>query len=60
MVKKFVYRNSLETGRRNWDILSRSTEIGDYVEQDEEIATIETDKVGTLFLRAGSTTFPLI
>ena len=25
--------------------LISSTEIGDYVEQDEEIATIETDKV---------------
>ncbi len=26
-------------------VLRRCTEIGDYVEQDEEIATIETDKV---------------
>ena len=24
-----------------------NTEVGDYVEQDEEIATIETDKVST-------------
>lgn len=28
--------------------LSWSTEIGDFVEQDEEIATIETDKVRAL------------
>ena len=27
------------------------TEIGDYVEQDEEIATIETDKVHIVYLR---------
>lgn len=30
---------------RSMDLLSKSVEIGDYVEQDEEIATIETDKV---------------
>jgi len=26
-----------------------SKQVGDYVEQDEEIATIETDKVGLAF-----------
>lgn len=30
---------------RSMDLLNKSVEIGDYVEQDEEIATIETDKV---------------
>ena len=31
------------------DLLSLFVEIGDYVEQDEEIATIETDKVRAVF-----------
>lgn len=43
MVETFVIQ-----GLRNIDkpcMLSWFPEIGDYVEQDEEIATIETDKV---------------
>jgi hypothetical protein len=28
-------------------------QVGDHVEQDEEVATIETDKVGLWFLFAG-------
>lgn len=43
MVKKFVYQSLLQGAELC--VLSCCAEIGDYVEQDEEIATIETDKV---------------
>ena len=45
MVKTFVYRGSLDLENKKYGWLSKSAEIGDYVEQDDEIATIETDKV---------------
>ena len=46
----FLWHNVHVLGTRT--ILSDATEIGDYVEQDEEIATIETDKVGQLGSRS--------
>ncbi len=43
MVKKFVA--CIPPKWFDWQGLRDNVEIGDYVEQDEEIATIETDKV---------------
>lgn len=46
MVKTWVYENpQIEQQHANY-----LAEIGDFVEQDEEIATIETDKVHIVYL----------
>lgn len=58
-----LYRKALSSNGQNVGLpkysetehynFNNRAEIGDYVEQDEEIATIETDKVQAVHLRCG-------